>query len=264
MRLLLVHHTASSNRYAREDVPGLIRGSYATHIGPDRSWPDVAYNFFVDRYGVVWEGRSGSLAGPVKPDATGGSQGFAQLCGFIGDHQTEAPSDAARLSMITLLTAIADTYGIDTTPGATTTFVSRGSNRWPLDSSVTATTIAGHRDMSQSICPGDAAYELVLYVFPAEVSAIRASRTVRRLLVRSRRARLRRDLQRRVPHRRGINAQLAAEYGTNFFHVQAYLVNLRRGGQWLPLDSRPPRPTGNAWPRSASLYRCVPRRPMCT
>ncbi len=166
--------------------------------------------------------------------------------------------------MITLLTAIADTYGIDTTPGATTTFVSRGSNRWPLDSSVTATTIAGHRDMSQSICPGDAAYELVLYVFPAEVSAIRASRTVRRLLVRSRRARLRRDLQRRVPHRRGINAQLAAEYGTNFFHVQAYLVNLRAGGQWLPLDSRPPRPTGNAWPRSASLYRCVPRRPMCT
>ncbi len=55
----------------REDVPGLIRGFYAAHIGADRNWPDVAYNFFVDRYGVVWEGRSGSLAGPVKSDATG-------------------------------------------------------------------------------------------------------------------------------------------------------------------------------------------------
>lgn len=76
--------------------------------------------------------------------------------------------------MIALLAAVAETYSIDTTPGATTTFVSRGSNRWPPGSSVTATTIAGHRDMSQSICPGDAAYELVQYVFPAEVSATRA------------------------------------------------------------------------------------------
>lgn len=67
VRFLLVHHTASSNRYARADVPGLIRGFHAAHTGPDRNWPDVAYNFFVDRYGVMWEGRSGILAGPVNP-----------------------------------------------------------------------------------------------------------------------------------------------------------------------------------------------------
>ena len=174
VRFLLVHHTASGNSYTPEDVPGLIRGFYELHTGPDKNWPDVAYNFFIDRYGTIWEGRAGSLTGPVMPDATGGSQGFAQLGCFIGDHQTEAPSEPARLAMITLFAALADTYGIETAPGATTSFVSRGSNRFAAGTSVTTTTIAGHRDMSQTACPGDAAYQLVQQVFPSEVTAMRA------------------------------------------------------------------------------------------
>ncbi len=143
-------------------MPGLIRDVYAFHTGRQKNWADVTYNFLVDRYGGVWEGRAGSLSGPVKADATGGSQGFAQLCCFIGDHQTEPPTDEARRSMILLLAALADTYAIDTAPGAKTSFVSRGSSRWPRGSSVTASTIAGHRDMSrQTIRPGDATSQLV-------------------------------------------------------------------------------------------------------
>lgn len=175
VKFLLVHHTASGNQYAPEDVPGLIRGFYAQHTGPDKNWPDVAYNFFVDRFGTIWEGRTGSLAAPVMPDATGGSQGFAQLGCFIGDHQAQAPTDAARLGMISLLAALAGTYGIETAPGSMTTFVSRGSNRWPAGESVTTTTIAGHRDMSQTACPGDFAYDLVRTVFPTEVTALLAT-----------------------------------------------------------------------------------------
>ena len=173
VRLLVVHHSASPNGYAAGDVPGILRGFHALHTGAERGWPDVAYNFFVDRYGTVWEGRTGSLAGPVMVDATGGSQGFAQLCCFIGDHQAEAPTPEARTSMTALLAALADTYAIETAPGATTTFVSRGSNRRPVGTTVTTTTIAGHRDMSLTTCPGDAAYELVRDVFPAAVTALR-------------------------------------------------------------------------------------------
>jgi hypothetical protein len=99
------------------------------------------------------------------------------LCCFIGDHQTEPPTAEARRSMILLLAALADTYAIDTAPGAKTLFVSRGSSRWPRGSSVTASTIAGHRDMSrQTVCPGDAAYQLVKTVFPREVTAARKCR----------------------------------------------------------------------------------------
>lgn len=54
VKFLLVHHTASGNRYDPEDVPGLIRSYYALHTGPDKNWPDVAYNFFVDRFGTIW------------------------------------------------------------------------------------------------------------------------------------------------------------------------------------------------------------------
>lgn len=121
----------------------------------------MAYNFFVDRFGGLWEGRQGSLTQPVKGDATGGSQGYALLCCFIGDHRVEPPPRPAEEAMVILLTWLADQYGIDTSPGATATFVSRGSSRWPVGASVTTRTIAGHRDMSLTECPGDAGYELV-------------------------------------------------------------------------------------------------------
>jgi hypothetical protein len=176
VRFLLVHHSASPNDYGADEVPRVLRGFHAFHTGSEKGWPDVAYNFFVDRYGRVWEGRAGSLAGPVLPDATGGSQGFAQICCFVGDHSAQPPTAEAQGAMSALLAALAARYQIDVTPGRTITFVSRGSNRWPAGVSVTAGTIAGHRDMSLTTCPGDAAYALVPSVFPAQATALLAAR----------------------------------------------------------------------------------------
>lgn len=173
VRFLLVHHTVSPNDYGADETVGLLRGIFGYHTG-EKAWPDVAYNFFVDRFGQVFEGRTGSLTSPVKPDATGGSQGFAQLGCFVGDHTVEPPTLAATTSMIRLLAWLADTYGIDTAPGATTTFVSRGSNLHPAGTTVTTATIAGHRDMSQTTCPGDGVYPAVRERFPEAVTARRA------------------------------------------------------------------------------------------
>ena len=53
VRFLLVHHTASGNTYDRDDVVGMIRSFHRTHTGPDKGWPDVAYNFFVDLVGHI-------------------------------------------------------------------------------------------------------------------------------------------------------------------------------------------------------------------
>jgi hypothetical protein len=174
VRLLVVHHSASPNGYAANEVPEILRGFHAFHTGAAKGWPDVAYNFFVDAFGTVWEGRAGSLAGPVRPDATGGSQGWSQICCFVGDHSSEPPTAAAQTSMTALLAALADRYAVD--PGTTTTFVSRGSNKWPAGVSVTTATIAGHRDVSLTSCPGDAAYALVERKFPRRVAALLAAR----------------------------------------------------------------------------------------
>ena len=155
VRYLLVHHSVDpGNGYVGGDVPGILRGFVRFHQS-GRGWPDLAYNFLVDRFGTVWEGRTGSLSGPVAGDATGGNQGFDQLCCFIGNHQADEPSPEAFAAMGRLLGALAGRYGIALVAGATATFVSRGSNRHPAGATVTTPTVAGHRDMSRTQCPGD-------------------------------------------------------------------------------------------------------------
>lgn len=155
VRYLLVHHSVDpGNTYGRDDVPRILRGFVSFHTS-GRGWPDLAYNFLVDRFGTVWEGRAGSLAGPVAGDATGGNQGFDQLCCFIGDHQAGEPTPEAFAAMGKLLGALGARYRIPLAGDAAVTFVSRGSNRHPAGTTVTTPTIAGHRDMSRTQCPGD-------------------------------------------------------------------------------------------------------------
>ncbi len=173
VRFLLVHHTASTNDYGPDEVAGQIRDFYAFHTGPEKGWPDVAYNFFVDRYGGIWEARAGSIDGPVRGDATGGSQGFALLCSLIGNHSESEVTPEALASLTELLAWLGERYAVDTTPGATVDFVSRGSNRWPSGAAVTTAGISGHRDMSQTSCPGDATYALLATAIPERVTEIR-------------------------------------------------------------------------------------------
>lgn len=161
VKFLLVHHTETPNGYAADAVARQLRGMFEFHTGKEKGWPDIAYNFLVDAHGGIWEGRAGSVDGPVKGSATGGSQGFAQLCCFIGNHTSEPPTEAAQQAMSALLAWLAGRYGIDLSAGPTITFVSRGSNKWPAGATVTTDPIAGHRDMSQTECPGDACYPLV-------------------------------------------------------------------------------------------------------
>jgi hypothetical protein len=172
VRFLLVHHTAAATQHRAAEVPGLLAAMYRFHTG-EKAWPDIAYNFLVDREGGVWEGRAGSLAGPVAADATGGSQGFAQLVCFIGDFTGEPPSGAAVAAGTRTLAWLAQRYEVSTAAGATVSFTSRGSNRWPAGVNVTTPTIAGHRDMSTTACPGNAFYPYVRNGLQRDVHALR-------------------------------------------------------------------------------------------
>ncbi len=170
VRFLLVHHTAGAQP-ASQDVPAELRSIYDFHTGPTKGWPDVCYNFFVDPAGGVWEGRAGSLAGPVEASATGGSQGFAQLVCLLGDFTSVMPTDAALASLARTLVWLAGRYAIDPDPAATVSFVSRGSNKWPAGAEVVAATISGHRDMSSTACPGDTFYPYLVSEMRARVFA---------------------------------------------------------------------------------------------
>ncbi|MGB3734159.1 MAG: N-acetylmuramoyl-L-alanine amidase [Ilumatobacter sp.] len=159
VRFLLVHHTATSNTITSQR--SLIRNVFAFHTGPRKQWPDVAYNFFVGPDGTVWEGRAGSLDGPVVASATGGNQGFSQLVCLLGNFESTAPTAAAQASLVRLLAHLAVVYDLSTWKGSQATFVSRGSNKLPRGSNVSTPVISGHRDVTFTACPGDRAYDLL-------------------------------------------------------------------------------------------------------
>ncbi len=154
VKFLIVHHSASQTWHRSEDVPSILRGWYDFHTGPEKGWADIAYNFVVDSEGVVWEGRQGSITGPVAGDATGGNQGFSQLVCVIGDYDQATPTSASLSSLVAVLAWLSDRYDVDTGPGSEATFVSKGSNRWPVGTVITTPTITGHRAMSKTSCPG--------------------------------------------------------------------------------------------------------------
>lgn len=172
VRFLLVHHTAGPSE---GDPIELMRQVYDFHTGADKGWPDVAYNFFVEPGGRVFEGRDGSLERAVEADATGGSQGFAQLVCLLGDFTNRQPTDAQLVSLNQTLAWLADRYGLDTSAGATSTFSSRGSNRWSAGTEVIADTISGHREMSSTACPGDTFYPYLKDRVQSEVHALRGN-----------------------------------------------------------------------------------------
>ncbi len=159
VRFLLVHHTASSNTITSQR--SLIRNVFAFHIGSQKRWHDVAYNFFVGPDGTVWEGRAGSLAGPVVADATGGNQGFSQLVCLLGNFESTPPTAAAQNSLVRLLAHLAVEYELSTWKGSEARFVSRGSNKLPRGRNVATPVISGHRDVTFTACPGDRAYDLL-------------------------------------------------------------------------------------------------------
>lgn len=172
VRFLLVHHTAGPSQ---GDPIQLIRQVYDFHTGPEKGWPDVAYNFFVEPGGRVFEGRAGSLQRAVEASATGGNQGFAQLVCLIGDFTDRNPTDAQLRSLNSTLAWLTDRFDLSTAPGATVTFTSRGSNKWPTGAQVTAATISGHREMSATACPGDTFFPYLKDVVQAEVQALRGN-----------------------------------------------------------------------------------------
>jgi hypothetical protein len=178
VKFLIVHHSASRNGHTSADAPSVLRSFYDFHTSSEKGWNDIAYNFLIDSGGGVWEGRAGSLDGPVAGDATGGNQGFSQLVCVIGDYNAAQPSSASLTSLVSLLAWLADRYDVATSPGSTVTFKSRGSSRWPAGTRVKTATITGHRTMSHTTCPGDNLNSYVVGGLMADVTAARGGEVV--------------------------------------------------------------------------------------
>jgi hypothetical protein len=159
-----VHHTASANNYAPEDVPGIIRGFYAYHTRPEadggRGWCDIGYNFLVDRFGRIFEGRAGGITSTVIGVHTGGFNSRTIGIAAIGNFSTATVPAALTESLSQLIAWKFSIHHI--VAGATVQMVSGGGeSKYPLGTVVEFPTIYGHRDAGLTACPGQNLYDLL-------------------------------------------------------------------------------------------------------
>jgi hypothetical protein len=152
VKFAVVHHTATGNSYSRSESARIVRSIYAYHVQTN-GWNDIGYNLLVDRHGQLFEGRAGGVDRAVVGAHSGGfnsgSTGVAVIGTFGSDALPSAGTDALRR----LLAWKLDVHHVD--PRATVRVVSGGSSRYPAGTSVSIPTIAGHRQVSSTECPGD-------------------------------------------------------------------------------------------------------------
>ncbi|MFC5999694.1 FG-GAP-like repeat-containing protein [Quadrisphaera sp. GCM10027208] len=153
VKALVVHHTAGSNSYSREQAVQQIRGIYAYHT-KTLGWADIGYNLLVDRYGTVYEGRRGSIDQAIQGAHSGGFNRDTYGVSLMGNFEVAEPPAAAVAAMTRVIGWKMGQYG--TNPLGTTTLVSAGggTSRYAAGSVVRLPALLGHRDVGQTSCPG--------------------------------------------------------------------------------------------------------------
>ncbi len=165
VRAMVVHHTAGNTApYAAEDVPDILRGIWRYHVGTN-GWCDVAYAFFVDRFGGVWEGRQGGIAKAIEGGHTYGfnsdTTSVAQI-GHFDQQATPAPMTASTRQLVGWKLGV---HGLD--PAGTTTVTNRSGSTFrgtPNGGEHPTPVVSGHRDLRDTACPGANTYKTLPYL----------------------------------------------------------------------------------------------------
>lgn len=153
VQMAFVHHTVSANEYAAGDAAAMVLGICRFHRNSN-GWDDVGYNFFVDKYGQIFEGRAGGVDQPVVGAQAQGwnaqSTGVANLGTYSDVPQTPQAIDA----MARLLAWKLPLHGVPVTGTVALASAGGETNRYPRGTMHTFERISGHRDGNETECPG--------------------------------------------------------------------------------------------------------------
>ncbi|HVE92154.1 MAG TPA: N-acetylmuramoyl-L-alanine amidase [Actinomycetota bacterium] len=161
LRTAFVHHTVTGNDYGRGDSAKVVRSIYAYHV-QSNGWDDIGYNFLVDRFGQVFEGRAGGVQHPVVGAHAQGFNSASVGVSFIGTFSNVSPPAVALNAAEDLLAWKLDLHHVD--PRGRTTVTSGGSNKFAEGQRVDLPVLAGHRDVGHTDCPGGALYAEIPYM----------------------------------------------------------------------------------------------------
>jgi uncharacterized protein with LGFP repeats len=141
----------------------MVRSFYAYHV-KSLGWSDIGYNFLVDRFGNVYEGRAGGVTRPVLGAHAGGFNSNTVGVAIIGNFQTENPTAASLHGLQRVLAWKLRMHGVN--PQGTVTLRSAGgsSSRYRAGTNVTVRTIAAHRDTNSTACPGNRGYQYMTQI----------------------------------------------------------------------------------------------------
>src|SRR3954447_12703385 len=155
--MAFVHHTDTINGYSPADSPAMVLAICRYHRNSN-GWNDIGYNFLVDQYGTIFEGRAGGIDRPV---VGAHAQGFnAQSTGVavLGTFSSVPAPDAALRAVARLLRWKLPVSGQPTTGTATVTSAGGSDNRFRVGRQVSFPRIAGHRHADSTDCPGAVLY----------------------------------------------------------------------------------------------------------
>jgi hypothetical protein len=157
VKLGFVHHTVNANSYSRGQSAAIVL-SICRYHRDTKGWHDIGYNFLVDRYGQIFEGRAGGIDQPVVGAQAQGYNGVSTGVANIGTFAQAAPTAAGVQATAELLAWKLSLHGAPVTGTAGVTSAGGPMNRHPDGSPVTFARIASHRDADRTSCPGDALF----------------------------------------------------------------------------------------------------------
>jgi hypothetical protein len=151
----VVHHTAGAAGYSPAQSVAIVRGIQTYHV-LGNGWDDIGYNFLVDRFGQVFEGRYGGIErNVIGAHAQGFNTGSVGIA-VLGSYGGAGISAAARNALARLIAWRLDVAHMH--PLARTSSISSGNPRFRKGLPVWLRAVSGHRDTGFTSCPGAGLY----------------------------------------------------------------------------------------------------------
>jgi hypothetical protein len=152
-----VHHTVNANSYGPQDSAAIVLAICRYHRDTN-GWYDIGYNFLVDRFGTIFEGRAGGIDQAVIGAQAQGYNSVSTGVANIGTFSSAAPSAAALDATERLLAWKLSLHGVAAEGSVSLRSGGGATNRYPAGTAVTMSTISGHRDADRTTCPGTRLY----------------------------------------------------------------------------------------------------------